>query len=122
MATKKNAATAITLWNVPVAMKSTDTKPLSSSETVGVPPSLTRVATAGPKQKQKSWYMLAFQHVGLAEEMVMHDNFKFFEQWGEGGSNKQWEADLSRPGRMTSTLNIYRAGFQEFEKLQNNGS
>jgi pimeloyl-ACP methyl ester carboxylesterase len=65
--------------------------------------------SAGVEQKQKSWYMLAFQHVGLAEDMVMHDNFKFFEQWGEGGSTKQWEADLSRPGRMTSTLNIYRA-------------
>jgi len=66
-------------------------------------------SNAGWEQKQKSWYMLAFQHVGLAEDMVMHDNFKFFEQWGEGGSTKQWEADLTRPGRMTSTLNIYRA-------------
>jgi pimeloyl-ACP methyl ester carboxylesterase len=66
-------------------------------------------ASAGWEQKQKSWYMLAFQHVGLAEDMVMHDNFKFFEQWGEGGSSKQWAEDLSRPGRMTSTLNIYRA-------------
>jgi len=66
-------------------------------------------ATAGVEQRQKSWYMLAFQHVGIAEEMVMHDNFAFFEQWGEGGSEKQWAEDLSRPGRMTSTLNIYRA-------------
>jgi pimeloyl-ACP methyl ester carboxylesterase len=66
-------------------------------------------ASAGHKQKQKSWYMLAFQHVGLAEEMVMHDNFAFFDQWGEGGQTKEWAADLSRPGRMTSALNIYRA-------------
>jgi pimeloyl-ACP methyl ester carboxylesterase len=66
-------------------------------------------ASAGHKQKQKSWYMLAFQHVGLAEDMVMHDNFAFFDQWGEGGESKQWAADLSRPGRMTSALNIYRA-------------
>lgn len=64
---------------------------------------------AGVEQKQKSWYMLAFQHVGLAEDMVMRDNFAFFQHWGTGGSEKQWEADLSRPGRMTSTLNIYRA-------------
>ncbi len=66
-------------------------------------------ATAGVEQKQKSWYMLAFQHVGLAENMVMHDNFAFFQNWGEGGSEKQWAEDLSRPGRMTSALNIYRA-------------
>ena len=66
-------------------------------------------ASAGHKQRQKSWYMLAFQHVGLAEDMVMHDDFAFFDQWGEGGQEKQWAADLSRPGRMTSALNIYRA-------------
>lgn len=69
----------------------------------------TAFATAGVEQKQKSWYMLAFQHVGLAEDMVMRDDFAFFRNWGEGGSEKQWAADLSRPGRMTSTLNIYRA-------------
>jgi pimeloyl-ACP methyl ester carboxylesterase len=66
-------------------------------------------ANAGWEQKQKSWYMLAFQHVGVAEDMVMHDNFKFFEQWGEGGQEKQWAQDLARPGRMTSALNWYRA-------------
>jgi pimeloyl-ACP methyl ester carboxylesterase len=66
-------------------------------------------ASAGVEQKQKSWYMLAFQHVGIAEEMVMHDDFAFFQNWGEGGSEKQWAEDLSRPGRMTSALNIYRA-------------
>ncbi|MDP1793733.1 MAG: alpha/beta fold hydrolase, partial [Acidimicrobiales bacterium] len=66
-------------------------------------------ATAGIEQKQKSWYMLAFQHVGLAEDMVMRDNFAFFKNWGEGGSEDQWAADLSRAGRMTSALNIYRA-------------
>jgi pimeloyl-ACP methyl ester carboxylesterase len=65
--------------------------------------------SAGVEQKQKSWYMLAFQHVGLAEDMVMRDDFAFFQHWGEGGSEAQWAADLSRPGRMTSTLNIYRA-------------
>ncbi|HUR76646.1 MAG TPA: alpha/beta fold hydrolase [Acidimicrobiales bacterium] len=66
-------------------------------------------ASAGWEQKQLSWYMLAFQHVGLAEAMVMHDDFAFFEQWGEGGQKEQWAADLSRPGRMTSGLNWYRA-------------
>ena len=66
-------------------------------------------ATAGVEQKQKSWYMLAFQHAGLAENMVMHDDFAFFQNWGVGGQEDQWRADLSRPGRMTSTLNIYRA-------------
>ncbi len=69
----------------------------------------TAFASAGIEQKQKSWYMLAFQHVGLAEEMVMRDEFSFFRNWGDGGSETQWAADLSRPGRMTSALNIYRA-------------
>ena len=66
-------------------------------------------AGAGSEQRQKSWYMLAFQHVGIAEEMVAHDNFAFFEQWGEGGQDKQWAEDLSRPGRLTAGLNWYRA-------------
>ncbi len=66
-------------------------------------------ASAGVAQKQKSWYMFAFQHVGLAEDMVMHDNFAFLQNWGEGGEEQQWAEDLSRPDRMTSALNIYRA-------------
>lgn len=66
-------------------------------------------SSAGVEQKQKSWYMLAFQHVGLAEDMVMRDDFAFLQNWGTGGSEDQWRADLSRPGRMTSTLNVYRA-------------
>jgi pimeloyl-ACP methyl ester carboxylesterase len=66
-------------------------------------------ASAGVEQKKKSWYMLAFQHRDLAEQMVMHDNFAFMQNWGEGGSEKQWAEDLSRPGRMTSSLAIYRA-------------
>ena len=64
---------------------------------------------AGLEQKQKSWYMLAFQHVGLAEELVAHDNFAFLETFGTGGENGQWAADLSRPGRLTAALNWYRA-------------
>ena len=66
-------------------------------------------SSAGVEQRQKSWYMLAFQHVGVAEEMVMHDDFAFFDQWGEGGQEKQWAQDLSRPGRLTAALNWYRA-------------
>jgi pimeloyl-ACP methyl ester carboxylesterase len=65
--------------------------------------------SGGLEQKQRSWYMLAFQHVGLAEEMVQHDNFAFLAYFGEGGEAKQWAADLSRPGRLTAALNWYRA-------------
>jgi pimeloyl-ACP methyl ester carboxylesterase len=53
--------------------------------------------------------MLAFQHVGLAEDLVQHDNFAFLENFGAGGEAKQWAADLSRPGRLTAALNWYRA-------------
>jgi pimeloyl-ACP methyl ester carboxylesterase len=65
--------------------------------------------SAGLEQKQKSWYMLAFQHAGPAEEMVQHDNFAFLQYFGTGGEEKQWQADLSRPGRLTAALNWYRA-------------
>lgn len=64
---------------------------------------------AGLQQKQKSWYMLAFQHVGLAEALVEHDDFAFLQTFGAGGEEKQWARDLSRPGRLTAALNWYRA-------------
>jgi len=71
----------------------------------------TAFATAGFEQRQRSWYMLAFQFVGIAEELVSRDDFEFFRTWGEGedGDFDRWRADLSRPGRLTAALNWYRA-------------
>lgn len=66
-------------------------------------------ASAGPEQRQRSWYMLAFQFVGVAEELVAKDDYAFFTQWGEDGAFDRWRADLSRPGRLTAALNWYRA-------------
>ena len=66
-------------------------------------------ASAGLEQRQRSWYMLAFQFKDIAEQMVMADDFAFLAHFGDDGERKQWVADLSRPGRMTSALNWYRA-------------
>lgn len=66
--------------------------------------------TAGPEQRQRSWYMLAFQFVDVAEQMVAADDFAFLAtHFGDDGEIERWRADLSRPGRLTAALNWYRA-------------
>ncbi|HVE95124.1 MAG TPA: alpha/beta hydrolase [Acidimicrobiales bacterium] len=69
----------------------------------------TAFGSAGFEQRQRSWYMLAFQFVGIAEELVSREDFAFFTQWGEDGAFDRWRADLTRPGRLTAGLNWYRA-------------
>jgi pimeloyl-ACP methyl ester carboxylesterase len=65
---------------------------------------------AGLEQREKSWYMLFFQFRGVAEEIIMRDNWKLFRDWvryhHESG---RWIEDLSRPGALTAALNWYRA-------------
>jgi pimeloyl-ACP methyl ester carboxylesterase len=66
---------------------------------------------AGIPQREKSWYMLAFQFVGVAEDLLSRDDFAFLRAWtdGQGGDVDRWVHDLSRPGALTAALNWYRA-------------
>jgi pimeloyl-ACP methyl ester carboxylesterase len=61
-------------------------------------------------QRQKFWYQLLFQFEGIAESMLMRDDWKLFREWlGGAGDLERYIADLGRPGALTAGLNWYRA-------------
>ena len=64
---------------------------------------------AGLEQRQKSWYMLLFQFVGIAEEWISADDFRNFREWANHPDADAVIADLRRPGALTAGLNWYRA-------------
>jgi pimeloyl-ACP methyl ester carboxylesterase len=65
---------------------------------------------AGISQREKSWYMLLFQFRGVAEELLMRDDWKLFRDLARHHpESEQWIKDLSRPGALTAALNLYRA-------------
>lgn len=71
---------------------------------------------AGLIQKQLSWYVLWFQFPGVAEIGLPADDWEMFRNWAHAsaarGSDDYMERqinDLSRPGRLTSGFNWYRA-------------
>ena len=62
------------------------------------------------RQKEIGWYTLFFQLEGTAEDMMMANDWKLFRQWARHHpETAHWIADLSRTGRLTAGLNIYRA-------------
>lgn len=66
--------------------------------------------TRSIEQRQKSWYMLLFQFTGVAEQLLMRDDWKLFRQFLAGaGDQNRYLHDLSRPGALTAALNWYRA-------------
>ncbi len=70
----------------------------------------TAFADAGFRQREKSWYMLLFQFEGVAEKWLADDDWAGLRRWtGNHPEADQWVEDLSRPGALTSALNIYRA-------------
>ncbi len=64
---------------------------------------------AGLEQRQKSWYMLLFQFVGVAEEWISADDFRNFREWASHPDADAVVAELRRPGALTAGLNWYRA-------------
>ena len=65
---------------------------------------------SGIEQYEKSWYMLLFQFVGVAEEALSRDDWRMLRLWiGEARDLEVYIADLSRPGALTAGLNWYRA-------------
>lgn len=70
----------------------------------------TAYARGGLIQKLKAWYILFFQLRGLAEWLLkLGDWWLFGFVGGRHGESAQWRTDLSRPGRLTAALNLYRA-------------
>jgi len=62
------------------------------------------------RQKEIGWYTLMFQMEEVAEQMLMADDWRLFRQWARHHAEAEhWIADLSRDGRLTAALNIYRA-------------
>lgn len=61
-------------------------------------------------QRERSWYMLFFQHAGVAEEALRRDNWRLLREFGRGeGDVDAYLSDLDRPGALTAGLNWYRA-------------
>lgn len=70
---------------------------------------LTALWNAGIAQRRLAWYMLMFMRKGLAEEILMRDDWAFFRDlWGHHSEMDTWLADLARPGALTAGLNWYR--------------
>jgi len=62
------------------------------------------------RQKEMGWYTLMFQMEGTAEEMLVASDWKLFRQWTRHhDETEHWISELSRSGRLTASLNIYRA-------------
>jgi pimeloyl-ACP methyl ester carboxylesterase len=71
-------------------------------------PSVSREPTI--EQREKAWYQLLFQFEGVAEELLMRDDWKLAREWLRGdGALDRYFADLSRPGALPAALNWYRA-------------
>jgi pimeloyl-ACP methyl ester carboxylesterase len=55
--------------------------------------------TRSIEQRKNSWYQLFFQFKGVAEELLIHDDWKLFcEIAGGGGDLARNLQDLARPG------------------------
>ena len=64
----------------------------------------------GAEQLRRSWYMFLFQFEGVAEELLVKDDWAMFRALADDHSElTAWIADLSRPFALTASLNWYRA-------------
>ena len=71
------------------------------------------------EQREKAWYQLLFQFEGVAEELLMRDDWKLFREFSRGdGDFERHLADLSRPGALTAGLNWYRANAKPERELE----
>ncbi|MFZ0323710.1 MAG: alpha/beta fold hydrolase [Actinomycetes bacterium] len=67
-------------------------------------------AHGGVVQKLKAYYILFFQVPGLSEKMVAANDWWLWRQMLRyDGEMPTWKRDLSRPGRLTAAIDIYRA-------------
>ena len=62
------------------------------------------------RQKELGWYFLMFQMEGTAEQLLTVDDWKLFRQFTRHhDETDHWITELSREGRLTSAIAIYRA-------------
>jgi pimeloyl-ACP methyl ester carboxylesterase len=68
----------------------------------------------GPlKQKMKAYYIIFFQIKGLSEWMITRANWWLWRKMLRYDPEfEQWKTELSRPGRLTAAINIYRANLK----------
>ena len=63
----------------------------------------------GLDQRARSWYILLFQAEGVAEEWLQRDDWAALRAFSEGHPEaERWIRDLSRPHRLTASLEWYR--------------
>jgi pimeloyl-ACP methyl ester carboxylesterase len=60
-------------------------------------------------QLEKSWYMLLFQFVGVAEHWLSADEWANFRAWGRHPDADEVIAELEANSALTPALNYYRA-------------
>lgn len=71
---------------------------------------LTALWNAGIAQRRLAWYMLFFMRQGLAEEILMRNNWQWFRDlFNHHSEMETWITDLRRDGALTAGLNWYRA-------------
>jgi pimeloyl-ACP methyl ester carboxylesterase len=71
------------------------------------------------EDREKAWYTLLFQFEGVAEELLMRDDWKLLREWlRDDGDVERYIADLSRPGALTAGLNWYRASLHPARQLE----
>lgn len=60
--------------------------------------------------REKAWYQLFFTFEGIAEQWWQYDDWALFRAFLRGsGDLARYIADLSRPGALTASFNLYRA-------------
>jgi pimeloyl-ACP methyl ester carboxylesterase len=65
--------------------------------------------TAGFAQREKSWYMLLFQFVGVAERWLADNDFANLRAWSGHPDIDEVVKRLSDPAALTASLGPYRA-------------
>jgi pimeloyl-ACP methyl ester carboxylesterase len=73
---------------------------------VGNPMSFAR---AGLQQREKSWYMLLFQFVGVAEQWLSDNDWANLREWANHPDHDAVVAELEANGSLTPALAWYRA-------------
>jgi pimeloyl-ACP methyl ester carboxylesterase len=67
------------------------------------------IRAGGFEQHEKSWYMLLFQFVGIAEEWLSANGWANFRAWSRHPDADAVIAELEANGSLTPALNYYRA-------------
>ena len=67
------------------------------------------IRVGGFEQHEKSWYMLLFQFVGIAEEWLSANGWANFHAWSRHPDADAVIAELEANGSLTPALNYYRA-------------